>query len=227
MKKIIILAAVAATALLASCNSTSSTLLATVGSVMQKEIVVDGKTVTKDFCVKNIILYNSDGHTIRFKDKNGRDEKYSGKDSKKTKPKKSAKGVIREYDANGKEIYYKSPGGYEKWTEYDANGNETHTKDSNGSEDWSEYNGDGKMIHYKTASGRENWYEYDDAGNEIHAKHTNSDSILPDSGFEEWWEYDDKGNQIYYKSTDGIELWFEYTFWENGNRKTRTAYEAL
>ena len=100
MKKAIIICVVA-TALLASCNS---------GSVMQKEIVVDGKTVTKDLCVKNIILYNSDGHTIRFKDKNGRDEKYSGKDSKKTKPKKSAKGVIREYDANGKEIYYPSPG---------------------------------------------------------------------------------------------------------------------
>ena len=73
MKKAIIICVVA-TALLASCNSTSSALLATVGSVMQKEIVVDGKTVTKDLCVKNIILYNSDGHTIRFKDKNGRDD---------------------------------------------------------------------------------------------------------------------------------------------------------
>ena len=40
MKKAIIICVVA-TALLASCNSTSSALLATVGSVMQKEIVVD------------------------------------------------------------------------------------------------------------------------------------------------------------------------------------------
>lgn len=57
-----------------------------------------------------------------------------------------------EYDINGKEIHWKSSGGYECWYEYDANGNEIHRKDSDGSEYWFEYDfyADGKVKTCRT-----------------------------------------------------------------------------
>ena len=39
---------------------------------------------------------------------------------------------VKEYDENGKLIYFKNSSGYEEWKEYDDNGNIVHYKDSAG-----------------------------------------------------------------------------------------------
>ena len=56
--------------------------------------------------------------------------------------------------------------------------------------------------------------EFDRNGKEIHSK-----SIVGEEEWEEWKEYDSNGNLIHYKSNYGIELLYEYTFWENGKIK--------
>lgn len=46
---------------------------------------------------------------------------------------------VKEYNENGKLIYFKNSSGYEEWYEYDADGNEIHYKNSAGTESWKEY----------------------------------------------------------------------------------------
>ncbi len=104
---------------------------------------------------------------------------------------------IEEYDGNGNLIHLKYSNGQEKWNEYDDKGNKIHYKDSSGSEEWYEYDNKGKMIHSKDSDDREEWYEYDSNGNVIHSHY------------------------------NGLDLWYEYTFGNNGKVKTKTVYRAI
>ena len=71
---------------------------------------------------------------------------------------------VKEYDENGKLIYFKNSSGYEEWKEYDDSGNIVHYKDSNEFESWTDYNINGFIIHYKDSHGYEYWKDYDDNG---------------------------------------------------------------
>ena len=107
---------------------------------------------------------------------------------------KIVNGNLYEYDANGKQIHYKSSNGYESWIEYDGNDNLIHYKDSDGFETWREYDVNGNPIHFKTSNGHEVWREYDGNGNMIHYKDSD--------GYEEW--YDSKGNHITKEQFDRV-----------------------
>lgn len=115
--------------------------------------------------------------------------------------------LIRKFDQNGNEIYYKNSIGDEEWREYDENGNLVYSKDSKGFKKWYEYDERGNLVYGKISTGKEERFNYDENGNLIYAKSLDGD--------EEWHEYDEMGNLVHSKYSDGNEEWHEYD--ENKN----------
>jgi YD repeat-containing protein len=103
--------------------------------------------------------------------------------------------TIREYDNNGKCIYYRNSVGYAWWREYDTNGKLIHSRDSHGYEVWCDYDTNGKWIHFRDSNGFEVWREYHTNGKLIHFRDSN--------GLEVWREYDTNGKLINTRNTSG------------------------
>jgi len=74
----------------------------------------------------------------------------------------------KEYDYNGKVIYYEKSYGYWIKREYDSDGNETYFEDSNGYWCKWEFDSNGKETYFEGSNGY--WYkkEFDSNGNEIY-----------------------------------------------------------
>jgi len=59
----------------------------------------------------------------------------------------------REYDANGRQIYYEDSKGFWVKREFDSNGNEMYSEDSTGFWFKNEYDSNGKQIYHENSSG--------------------------------------------------------------------------
>ncbi len=68
-------------------------------------------------------------------------------------PSSPKKTVTREYNANGKEIYYEISDGYWNKREYDAHGNVIYYEDSNGYWVKREWDVNGKEIYWENSNG--------------------------------------------------------------------------
>ena len=134
--------------------------------IIYKEVIEDGKTITRQFKFLHYYEYNSDGKKIyekRSKDIPERDVWYTY--DEKGRLISTSSGVTYTYDENGNNTRYSLSKNNFITYEYDLNGNKIHEK--------------------RSRDGVENWYEYDKAGNQILRKISN--------GTEIYSEYDSKG----------------------------------
>ena len=84
----------------------------------------------------------------------------------------------REYDTNGRIVYYEDSNGSWMKREYDSNGNEIYYEDSNGSWSKREYDSNGNEIYYEDSNGYWIKKEYDFNGDEIYIE--TSDGYIED-----------------------------------------------
>ena len=85
--------------------------------------------------------------------------------------------IIRKYDENNNEIYYKNSFGYENWKEYDENNNLIHYKNTDGYECWKKYDENNLLIHFKSSLGSKCWYKFDENNNCIEITEKEFDNI--------------------------------------------------
>ncbi len=67
--------------------------------------------------------------------------------------------IIKKYDKNNNEIYWKY-GSLEYWWEYDENNNCIYFKNIEGFEIWYKYDENNNEIYYRDSDGREFWYKH-------------------------------------------------------------------
>lgn len=77
----------------------------------------------------------------------------------------------KEYDINGRLVYYKDRAESEMFMTYE-NGKQIHCKKKNGTEYWRDYDENGNLIHYKSSDGFEYWKEYDENNNCVHYRNS-------------------------------------------------------
>lgn len=117
------------------------------------------------------------------------------------------KECVKEYNSNGKCIYYNNSI-TEYWVEYDDNDRLKHIKFKNGNEEWYDYDDCGNLVHSQTNYGYECWFETKE----------NSQYVRDCNGREFWYEFDCNKNITYHKDShpQGEEYWQEYDV--NNNR---------
>lgn len=127
------------------------------------------------------------------------------------------------YDEQGRETHWKNSHGVESWCKYDERGNKIYWMDYDcGIEYKYGYDESGKLIYEEPVDcGWKNVYEYDADGKKI------LDKCFEVRTEERWHDYDESGNILHSKSSLGLELWYEYEFWENGNIKQRVEYNTV
>jgi uncharacterized protein RhaS with RHS repeats len=113
----------------------------------------------------------------------------------------------REYDNNGKQIYYEDSNGYWERYEYDNNGKQIYFEASDGYWSRHEYDNNGNLIYYENSDGYWERREYDTNGNVIYYE----DSDV----YWERREFDNNGNEIYSENSDGN--WSRHEYDNNGN----------
>ena len=164
---------------------------------VQKEIRVNGETITRPMTIREFSEYDSSGSLIHHKD--------------------GFKESWHEYDDAGREIYSKehdflAPSRIEWRHEFDGKGRKIHSKSSKGTEKWFEYDGKGQLIRsvstrferkhdngprpigWESIQRDTSRYEYDGKGRLIHSMEKDGRSVD-----ENWYEYDGKGRNTYRK----------------------------
>ncbi len=143
-----------------------------------------------------------------------------------------------EYDSQGRLVYQKYTGGESRYeynlkahtiTEYsstdsswkydcDSNWNKLHGTNGTISY-WAEYDSNGNQTLYRTMDGFKIVYEYDSQNRLVKKSEDNNTYIT-------YYEYDKDGKLFHEHSNYDSDVWYSYTYWENGKVKERKQYSA-
>ncbi len=221
----------------------------TIGEKVYKEIVVEGKKESHWLICKEYLEYDVSGNLILKRDDYGekrytinvQENKLDRKNDNSYMAEYEDDRIIHEktsfleawysYDNNGNLIYRKSIHSLykeitEQWMEYDSNANLIHEKDNKNFEKWYNYDNKGNLIYWKTSDNSECWQEFNEKNLLIHRK--NKIDLDGRIGYlEYWYEYDSHGNLTITKDRNGIDSFNEYSYFANGNIKTKTYYSSL
>lgn len=190
--------------------------------IIYKEVIEDGKTITRQFKFLHYYEYNSDGKKIyekRSKDNPEREVWYTY--DEKGRLISTSSGVTYTYDENGYNTRYSLSKNNFITYEYDLNGNKIHEKRSrDGVEQWYEYDKAGNQILHKISNGMEIFSEYDSKGNKISEKWISDGKTL---GRQYIYKYNSKNylinlKEIKYKNDGTIDTTMEtvYEYDRNG-----------
>ena len=152
-----------------------------------------GIEISRKDTAGTVYEFDSVGHLIHKKQKNGYEE-WQKYDSNGTLiSKKDTNGMLYEYDSKGN-LLHENAYGNETWYEYDSAGNKISEKHANGKE--TQWYSNGNMKYEKNSSSRssscyEAWYKED--GTPIHKLSQADGKVV------EEYKYDSNGNEVYGK----------------------------